>query len=75
MKSVLKSKPNKEKSTEIFPPRLLKPPYICACAMPRAKKGQQKDPTLNTTTELCPSRCYYSMGQAIARVWGVKYNR
>ena len=41
----LQSKTNKEKSTEMFPPRLLKPKYICACALPRVKKGQQKVPT------------------------------
>ena len=35
---VLQSKTNKDKSTEIFPP-LLKPTYICACALPKAKKG------------------------------------
>ena len=29
--------------------------------MPRAKKGQQKVPTLMKTTGLCPSRSYYSM--------------
>ena len=27
--------------------------------MPRAKKGQQKVPTLKKTTRLCPSRSYY----------------
>ena len=41
----LQSKTNKEKSTEMFPPHLLKPKYICACALPRVKKGQQKVPT------------------------------
>ena len=34
----------------------------CACAMPRAKKDQQKVPILKKTTVLCPSRSYYSMG-------------
>ena len=29
----LQSKTNKEKSTEMFPPRLLKPKYICALRM------------------------------------------
>ena len=47
-------KTNKDKSTEkISPPLLLKPPYIysiCASAMPRAKKGQQKVPILKKTT-------------------------
>ena len=30
--------------------------------MPRAKKGQQKVPTLMKATGLCPTRCYYSTG-------------
>ena len=35
--------------------------YAHICTMPRAKKGQQKVPTLKKTTGLYPSRCYYSM--------------
>ena len=31
------------------------------CAMPRAKKGQQKITALMKSTVLCPCRCYYSM--------------
>ena len=42
VKFELYSKTNKDKSTEIFPPLLLKPTYICALAMPRFKKGHQK---------------------------------
>ena len=49
---------NKHKYTEIVPILLLTPPYICACAMPRAQKGQQKVPILKKTTGLCPSRSY-----------------
>ena len=37
MKFVLYSKTNKDKSTEIFPPLLLKPPYTCACPLCRAE--------------------------------------
>ena len=42
MKFVLESKTNKEKSTVIFPPLLLKTPYIWASAMPIAKKRSAK---------------------------------
>ena len=45
MKFELQSKTNKDKSSEsieIFPPLLLKPPYICARAMPRAQKRSAK---------------------------------
>ena len=59
MKFALKIKTKKDKSTEIVPSLLLTPPNICACAMPRAKKGQQKVPILKKTTGLCPSRSYY----------------
>ena len=42
-----------------FRPLLLKPTdmYNCICSrvMPRAKKGQQKLPTLKKTTGFCPS--------------------
>ena len=48
------SKTNKDKSIVISPPPLLKPSYIYA-HVPRAKKGQQKVPTLKKTTGLCPS--------------------
>ena len=33
----------------------------CACAMPRAKKDQQKVPILKKTTVRCRSRSYYSI--------------
>ena len=33
--------------------------------MPRAKKDQQKVPTLKKTTVLCPSRTYYAMTYCI----------
>ena len=59
MKFVLWSKTNKDKSTDIFLPLLLKPTDIYSCAMRRAKKGQQKVPILKKTTGLCPSRSYY----------------
>ena len=35
--------------------------YICACAMLRAKQGQQKVPIFKKKTGLCPSRSYYFM--------------
>ena len=39
MMFVLHSKTIKDKSTEIIPPLLLlKPPYMCAHALPKAKK-------------------------------------
>ena len=55
MKFVLQSKTGKYKSTEIFPPLLLKPTDICVCAMLRAKKCQQK------VSILPLYRSYYSM--------------
>ena len=45
----------------IFPLLLPKPTEICAHAMPRTTKGQQKVPILKHTTGLCPSRSYNSM--------------
>ena len=60
MQYVYLSKTNKDKSAEIFPPLLLKPTYICARAMLRSKKGQQKSLTLKEMTGLCSSRCYGS---------------
>ena len=33
---------NQDKSKVLFPTLVLKPPYFCARAMPRTKKGQQK---------------------------------
>ena len=59
MKFALKSKTKKDKSTEIVPSLLLTPPNICACAVPRAKNGQQKVPILKKRTGLCPSRSHY----------------
>ena len=56
MKFVLKSKTSKDKSTHIFPPLLLKPPFICACAMLRNKKGQLKVQILKKTTVLWSSK-------------------
>ena len=53
-----KVKTSKDKSTEIFPPVLLKATDI---AMLRAQKGQQKVPNLKKTAGLCPFRNYYSM--------------
>ena len=47
------------------PPLLLKPTDMCACAMPRAKKGQQKVPILKKTIVICLSWSYYSMGQPL----------
>ena len=44
------SKTNKDKYKDIIPPLLLKPPYICARAMPRAKKDKQKIQILKKTT-------------------------
>ena len=44
-------KTNKDKSTEIFPPFLL---CICARALPRAKKGQQKVEISKNTESLWP---------------------
>ena len=61
MKFVLSSKTNKNKTTEIFPPLLLKPTDIRASAMPRVNKGQQKVSILKRATELYPSRSYYTM--------------
>ena len=58
MKFVKQTKTNLQKKC---PPLLLKPTDMCACAMPRAKKGQQKVPILKKTTGLCLSRSYYSM--------------
>ena len=46
----------KDKSTEIFPPLLLKPLYICVHVMPKAKIGQQKVQILKKICRLCPSR-------------------
>ena len=67
MKFVLQSKTtNKNKSTEICPPLLHKPTEICTRVMPRARKGQQKALILKKTTELCPSRSYYSTGERLA---------
>ena len=43
-KLLLKSKTNKDNSTEIVPPLLLKPTYICAHSVPRDKKGSPKVP-------------------------------
>ena len=40
--------------TEIFPPLILKPTYVCARAMPRAKIYQLKVPTFKKTTGLYP---------------------
>ena len=40
MNFVLESKTNKDKSKDIFPPLLLQPPCICACAMPRARSAK-----------------------------------
>ena len=37
-----KGKQTKKKTTKILPPLLFTKPHICASAMPRAKKGQQK---------------------------------
>ena len=42
IKFVYKVKTNKDKSTEIFPPLLLKPTDICTRAMPRAKKVSKR---------------------------------
>ena len=53
MKFALKCKTNKVKSTEIFPPLLLNPPYMCV-PMPRAKTGQRKVQILMKTTVLAP---------------------
>ena len=53
-------KTNKDKSSEIFPPLLLKP-YICARSMLEVKKGQQMVPILKKKIVLCPSWSYYSM--------------
>ena len=52
MKFVLKSKTNKDKSTEIlFPSSLNQLIYICARAMSRARKGQQKVPIFKGTVQ------------------------
>ena len=59
MKFVLSINTNKDKSTEILPPFLLKLPYYmlnCSCAMPRAKKRSAKVNNLKNTTVLRPSR-------------------
>ena len=44
----------------VVPPLRLTPPciYICRGAMPKAKEGRQKVPSLKKTG-LCPSRFYY----------------
>ena len=61
-KFALKSKTNKDKSTEIFPPLLRITTYICAGAIPRGKKGQQKVPIKKKDHRaLCPSCSYYSI--------------
>ena len=69
MKSVFKSKTNKYKCTDIFLTLLPKPLFICACAMPRAKTGQQKVPILKRTTGIYPSRSYYSMLCTYITTW------
>ena len=48
----------KDKSTEIVPPLLLKLPYICTLAMPRAKKGSNFK---EDDSALQPFRSYYSI--------------
>ena len=57
----------------IYPPLLLTVNQLifeqCACAMQRAKKIQQKIPTLKKTTGLCPYRSYYSMLFPSVRQW------
>ena len=57
---IIKCKTNKNKSTEIYPPLLIKPPYICARAMPRAKKTA-KVQILKKTTVLCWSVLFISL--------------
>ena len=54
MKFISNSKRNKEISTEIFPPLLLKPTDKCTRVMPKAKKGEYNVLILKKTTELDP---------------------
>ena len=64
---ILKYKTNKEIQTNKETQKYFHPSSLnqliyahVHCALSRAKKGQQKVPTLKKTTGLCPSRCYYS---------------
>ena len=57
MKFALYSKTNKDKSTEIFPPRLLIPTDICTSQKKSAKGSNFKEDDRG----LCPSRSYYSV--------------
>ena len=59
IKFVLCSKTNKDKSTKIITPLLLKPTDISARAMTRAKNSQQKLTILKKATGLCLTRSYY----------------
>ena len=76
LKFVLWSQTNKDKSTEIVPPHLLTPPYLCAYAicMMGALKGQKKAQFLKKTTELCPYRSSYSMLYRRARCWCTQWS-
>ena len=53
MKYLLLRKTNKYKSDILY------------CAPAESPKGQQKVPVLKQTTELCPTRSYYSMDYSI----------
>ena len=67
MKFVLLSITNKDKSTEIFPPLLLQPTYICACALcngalPRTKKVSKRIQYFRRRQGFTPlARSYYSI--------------
>ena len=69
MKFVLQSKTNKDKSTEIFPPLLLKPTNTWYMRLRTDNAESQKDhqnvTILKKTTWLCPSKRDYSMENAI----------
>ena len=69
VKFELYSKTNKDKSTEIFPPLLLKPTDTCERAMQRANKGSAKGSNLKKTPWLCPSRKYnYSIRPSLVAI-------
>ena len=65
MKFVLRSKTNKDKSTHIFPPHILKPNdtvySMSTCNAENQKKFCKSLKFLRMTTGLCPFRSYYSM--------------
>ena len=63
MKFVCLSKTNKDKSTEIFSPLLLKPTNICAHVQCREPKRIAKGSNFKEDLRDFPSRSYYSMHQ------------